>query len=76
MLKPFPSVRAIARAPLPFFFTVIATLVACLLAAVGIYGFLVGILFTAPIGHAVAAYVIMQWQRDVEGTATVTTSDD
>ncbi len=67
MLKPFPSFRAIWRAPLPFFFTVVGNLAACLIAAAGVYAFVVGILFSVPVGHAVVAHLVMQWQRDLEG---------
>lgn len=71
ILKPFPSFRVIWREPQAFFFTVICTLVASVLAALGVYAFLIGILFTLPIGHAVAAHAVMQWQRDIEGQRAV-----
>ncbi|MFC1611068.1 hypothetical protein ACFL6C_08920 [Myxococcota bacterium] len=66
LLKPIPSIAAVSRAPLAFLFTVVGTFVAYLVAAFGIYAFVVGILFTAPIGHAMAAYLVMEWHRDLE----------
>jgi hypothetical protein len=66
LLKPFPSFRAVGLAPLAYLFAVIGALLAGVLTALGLYAFIGGILFTAPIGQAMAAHVVMQWQRDLE----------
>ena len=66
LLKPFPSFRAMLHDPVSFAFTLFGTVVALLVASFGIYAFGVGVLFTIPIGHAMAAHVVVHWQRDLE----------
>lgn len=65
IVKPGPSVRAIRAAPQSYLIIAAAMLGAYIAATAGLSACLIGVLFTAPLGHAIAANLLAVWQNEL-----------
>ncbi|MFT3842383.1 MAG: DUF4013 domain-containing protein [Myxococcaceae bacterium] len=65
ILKPAPSVRAIKAAPQTYLIIAAAMIGAYIAATAGLSACLIGVLFTAPLGHAIAANLLAVWQNEL-----------
>lgn len=65
-LRPAATIAAIRARPLSFLKAAGATFLALLVVAMGANACGVGLLLSAPVGHAMAAYVAFAWAREVD----------
>ncbi len=72
ILRPGPSLRAIRKNPGAYFAIALAMVVAYIGASIGLYACCVGAIFTGPLGHAVAARLVLIWEQELNAPAAPT----